>query len=577
MPVELNLLVGGEAGQGIQTIGFVLGKTMSRGGLHVFADQDYESRIRGGHNFFRVRVKDGPVKAQTEKLDILIALNKETVDRHLKDLKEDGIIILDTQALKMNAGELDGRVADIPLERLAVEAAANPIISNTVAVGAVLGLIGYDFNILAEVLRWHFAKNPEKVQKDNVKAARAGYDFAAQHIPANFARKLPGAVSSQCMFINGSDALSIGAMAAGCKFVAAYPMTPTTPILEFLMDKGREYDIAVVQPEDEIAAINMIVGASFTGVRAMTATSGSGFALMVEGIGLSGMTETPAVVVLGERPGPAIGLPTRTEQGELLFAIRVGTGEFPRVVLAPATVEDAFYLTGKAFNLADKYQVPVIILTDTHLANSFNDTDRFDLKKVPIDRGALVSAEEAAGLTDYKRYRVTDSGISPRILPMQSRTLLVADSDEHDESGHLTENSDFRTQQVAKRLRKYDGLKKEIGPPRFHRMPGAKLTLIGWGSTYGAIMEASEILKTEGRPNNVLHITEIWPFPAESVAAALKETPDSIVVESNATGQLAYLIRAETGLQVSGRINKWDGRPMSARYIIDELNQKKMN
>ena len=259
MPAELNLLVGGEAGQGIQTIGFVLGKTMSRGGLHVFADQDYESRIRGGHNFFRVRVKDEPVKSQTEKLDILIALNKETVDRHHSELKANGIIILDAQAFEhcsaalLPNGELDGRIVDIPLEKLAVEAAADKIMSNSVAVGAVLGLIGYDFNILAEVLRWHFAKNTEKVQEDNVKAARAGYDFAAQHIPPNFTVKLPATANGKCMFINGSDALSIGAMAAGCKFVAAYPMTPTTPILEFIMDKGREYDVAVIQPEDEIS------------------------------------------------------------------------------------------------------------------------------------------------------------------------------------------------------------------------------------------------------------------------------------------------------------------------------------
>ncbi len=221
------------------------------------------------------------------------------------------------------------------------------------------------------------------------------------------------------------------------------------------------------------------------------------------------------MVVLGERPGPAVGLPTRTEQGELLFAIRAGTGEFPRAVLAPATAEDAFYLTAKAFNLAEKYQIPVIILTDTHLANSFSDVDKFDLKKVKIERGELLSDEEAGKLSDYKRYKVTDSGISPRALPMQSRALVVSDSDEHDETGHLTESAEFRTQQVAKRLRKYTGLKSEISPPRFHQMPDAEITLIGWGSTYGAIMEASEMLKKEGLANNVLHFTEIWPFPAE--------------------------------------------------------------
>jgi 2-oxoglutarate/2-oxoacid ferredoxin oxidoreductase subunit alpha len=571
MPVDLNFMVGGEAGQGIQTIGFVLGKTMARGGLHVFADQDYESRIRGGHNFFRVRVKDAEVKSQTEKLDILIALNEETCERHRNELKENGVIILDKQALKVESQ--DSIFLDVPLEKLAVEAAANTIMSNSVAVGAVLGLIGFDFDILADVLRWHFAKNPQKVQEDNVKAAKAGFDYASQHIPKTFTQVCQPAGEGGCMFINGSDALSLGAMAAGCKFVAAYPMTPTTPILEFMMDKGRDYDITVLQPEDEISAINMVVGAGYTGVRSMTATSGSGFALMVEGIGLAGITETPVVIVLGERPGPAVGLPTRTSQEELLFAIRVGTGEFPRVVFAPATAEDAFYLTAKAFNLAEKYQTPVIILTDTHLANSFSDVEKFDLGKVKIERGELFSDEQTGKVVDYKRYKITESGISPRALPMQSRALVVSDSDEHDETGHLTESAEFRTQQVAKRLRKYIGLTREISPPRFHKTAGAKITLIGWGSTYGAIKEASETLNKEGVLNNVIHLSEIWPFPVNAVSEALKGIEKSIVIESNATGQLAYLIHAETGSKINHRINKWDGRPISAQYILDELKK----
>jgi 2-oxoglutarate/2-oxoacid ferredoxin oxidoreductase subunit alpha len=572
MPIDLNFMVGGEAGQGIQTIGFVLGKAMVRGGLHVFGDMDYESRIRGGHNFFRIRVKDKEVRGLTEKVDILIALNKETVDLHRRELKENGLIILDGQTLKVDTH--DPTFIDIPLERLAVEVSANKIMSNSVAVGAALGLIGYDVNILADVLRWHFAKNPENVREDNVKAAQAGYDYAAQHIPRFFTQKLRASGDGHCMFLNGHEALSLGAMAAGCKFVAAYPMTPTTPILEYLADKGRFYGIAVVQPEDEISAINMVVGAGFTGVRAMTATSGSGFALMVEGVGLAGITETPAVIVLGERPGPAVGLPTRTEQGELLFAIRTGTGEFPRAVLAPATVDDAFYLTIKAFNLAEKYQIPVIILTDTHLANSFNDAAKFDLASVKIERGELLSDEEASKLKDYKRHKVTASGVSPRALPMQSRALVVTDSDEHDETGHLTDNPEFRTQQVSKRLRKYDGLKKEIGQPRFLKMPDARITLVGWGSSYGAIEEASEILKKEGLANNILHLTEIWPFPSDAVSAALKETPESAVIENNATGQLAYLIHSETGHQAKWRINKWDGRPISAQYIVEELKKE---
>jgi 2-oxoglutarate ferredoxin oxidoreductase subunit alpha len=332
MPVDLNFMVGGEAGQGIQTIGFVLGKTMARGGLHVFADQDYESRIRGGHNFFRVRVSDGEIGSQTEKLDILIALNKETVDLHRAELKQNGLVILDGTALKLDTG--DPVFFDVPLEKLAVESAANKIMSNSVAVGVVLGLLEYDFKVLEAVLNWHFAKNPSKIREDNIKAARTGFDYGTQHKPPAFTQTCKPVADGKCMFLTGHEALALGAMAAGCKFLAAYPMTPTTPILEIMAEKGRQYNIAVLQPEDEIAAINMVVGAAFTGVRAMTATSGSGFALMIEGIGLAGITETPAVVVLGERPGPAVGLPTRTEQGELLFAIRSGTGEYPRVVLA---------------------------------------------------------------------------------------------------------------------------------------------------------------------------------------------------------------------------------------------------
>jgi 2-oxoglutarate ferredoxin oxidoreductase subunit alpha len=571
MPVDLNIMVGGEAGQGIQTIGFILGKTLSQGGLHVFADQDYESRIRGGHNFFRVRAKDDEARCQTEKLDLLIALDKETVELHKKELKENGLIILDGKALGVDTNS--SAFLDIPLEKIAEDVASNKLMSNSVAVGAVLGLAGYSFNTLAEIIRWHFAKNPEKIQEDNVKAARAGFDYAAQHIPETFTKRLNISGGDQRMFLNGNEAISLGALAAGCKFVAAYPMTPITPILEYLADKGRYYGVAVVQPEDEIAAINMAIGAAYAGVRAMTVTSGSGFALMEEGFGLAGITETPVVVVLGERPGPGVGLPTRTEQGELLFAIRSGTGEFPRAVLAPANAEDAFYLTIKAFNLSEKYQIPVIILTDTHVANSYCDVNRFDLKKTVIERGDLISDEKAAKLTDYKRYAVTESGVSPRLLPMQSRMLVASDSDEHDETGHLTESAEFRTRQVAKRLRKYEGLKKETGQPRFHRMPDARVTLIGWGSTYGAVKEASEILKKEGTANNVLHLTEIWPFPGEAVIAALKEARRSVVIENNATGQMASLIRSETGSEVSGRINKWDGRPLSPEYILNELKK----
>jgi len=305
----------------------------------------------------------------------------------------------------------------------------------------------------------------------------------------------------------------------------------------------------------------------------MTATSGSGFALMVEGLGLAGIAEIPAVIVLGERPGPAVGLPTRTEQGELLFSVRVGTGEFPRVVLAPANAEEAFSLTAEAFNLAEKFQLPVIILTDTHLANSYSSVEKFSLEKIRIERGEIMAEGETAGANEYKRYAVTGSGISPRAFPMQGRTPVVSDGDEHDENGHLTESAEFRTLQVAKRLRKYEGLKQAMGLPMFDQTPGAEITLIGWGSTYGAIREASAILKKSGAASNILHISRIWPFPADAVLAALQSTPKNVVIENNATGQMAELIQAETGYRQLKRINRWDGRPISAQYIIERLNK----
>jgi 2-oxoglutarate ferredoxin oxidoreductase subunit alpha len=374
--------------------------------------------------------------------------------------------------------------------------------------------------------------------------------------------------------VNGNEALALGALAGGCKFIAGYPMTPTTPIMEYLADKSQHYDVVAVHVEDEIAAINMAVGAGYAGVRAMVATSGGGFCLMVEGLALAGMTETPVVVVLGQRPGPATGLPTRTEQGELWFALHAGHGEFPRAVLAPATAEEAFYAMIKAFNLAEKYQTPTILLTDHHLASSYTTVKRFDLDQVKIDRGELLSDEELNGSHDYKRHIVTNLGISPRALPGQGKALVITDSDEHDEAGHIIEDAETRNRQNLKRLRKLDGLKAEINNPKFHESQNTGFTLIGWGSTYGAIREAAEILKEDSIAVNALHFSEIWPFPTEAVSSVLNNSAQSIVIENNATAQMAQLIRRETGHKVSGSILKFDGRPFSPGEIVARLKKE---
>jgi len=513
------------------------------------------------------------VLALSEKLDILVALNNETIDLHAGELKGDGIIIYDGEQAKVEAK--GSKYFNVPLARLAKDTVQNKLMANTVAAGAVIGLAGCDFDFLATVLKQEFARHGEKVVKENVVTAKAGFDFAREHGKRKSGKiTQPLSESKGRLLLNGNEAIALGAMVGGCKFIAGYPMTPASSIMEYMADKGRQYGVAAVHVEDEIAAMNMAVGAAYTGVRAMVATSGGGFCLMVEGLALAGMTETPVVAVLGQRPGPATGLPTRTEQAELWFALHSGHGEFPRAVLAPATAEEAFHAMIKAFNLAEKYQTPVIVLTDHHLATSYTTVDRFDLKQVKVDRGELLSNEEADSITDYKRYVVTSSGISPRALPGQGKALVVSDSDEHDEAGHMIEDAETRNQQNRKRLRKQNGLRKEITKPKLHEVPGAELTLMGWGSTYGAIKEAAALLKKDGMAVNTLHLSEIWPFPAEAVSSVLNKVKKSIAIEGNATAQLAGLIRHETGHKVDATILKYDGRPFSPEEIVGRLRKE---
>lgn len=567
MSGEINFMVGGEAGQGVQTVGFVLAKTMARQGLHVFADQDYESRVRGGHNFYRVRAADRELGALNERVDVLIAIDQQTIELHHEELKQDGIAIFDHDKIETEGKKLNS--VNIPLERLAEDVASNKLMANTVAVGAAIAVGGYPFEVLEQVLREQFAHLGGEIVEDNVKAARAGHDHASRHGPGRQATISRS--NTKRMLLNGNEAIALGAMAAGCKFVAAYPMTPASSIMEYIADKGRAFNVVVIQPEDEIAAANMVIGAGYAGVRAMTATSGGGFALMVEAVSMAGISETPFVAVLAQRPGPAVGLPTRTEQGELLLAIHSGHGEFPKAVMAPIDVRDAFHVTVKAFNLAEKYQTPVIILTDQHLASSHQTVDRFDLSQVKIERGQMLSEEEMAKSDGYQRHRITDSGISPRAIPGLGRALVATDSDEHDEAGHMIEDGDLRTRMVLKRMRKLQGIRSELGSPRLEQRSNPQMTLVGWGSSFGAISEAASIMAQEGISANVLQLNELWPFPAKQVTEALKNGGAVVVVENNATGQLARLIRTETGIGADHRVAKFDGRPFSPRYIMDAL------
>ncbi|MEW6109374.1 MAG: 2-oxoacid:acceptor oxidoreductase subunit alpha [Nitrospirota bacterium] len=568
--MDYSIKIGGEAGQGIQTIGDTLARVFSRTGYHVFTHQDYESRIRGGHNFFQIRFSDRPVMASREKIDILVALDGESISIHEKELSETGLLIYDSAALREKHQKPS--FLDIPFVGLAAEKGGSKIMANTVAVGAVLGMLGMGLNILNEIIKATFKKKGEDIIKANIAAAYAGHNFAVENCSGCSFSVMPP--SGPKMLIGGNDAIGLGAVASGCKFYSAYPMTPSTGIMNYIAGKEADYGIIVEQAEDEIAAINMTLGASFAGVRSMTGTSGGGFALMVEGLSLSAMTETPVVIALAMRPGPATGFPTRTEQGELQFALYAAHGEFPRVIFAPGTPEQAFYLTSRAFDIAEKYQIPVIIMTDQYLADSQWTFDGFDIKKIKYTDYRL-RGESFKNLTEYKRHAFTSSGVTPLGIPGASRHTVVTDSDEHDEEGHIVEDAGTRIRMVDKRLfKKLPLIGNEMGPPLLYGDPDPEILIAGWGSNYGIMKESVDEL-SKAEKIAMLHFSEIYPLPLTGkfdYIGLLKKAKLTICIENNATGQFACFIRAETGYDFNAKINRYDGRPFLLEELTGEIN-----
>jgi 2-oxoglutarate ferredoxin oxidoreductase subunit alpha len=568
--MDYTVKIGGEAGQGIQTIGDTLAKVFSRSGYHVFTHQDYESRIRGGHNFYQIRFSDTPVSASSEHVNIIVALDRDSITLHEKELSPDGRIIYDSATLKQTHEE--AHFLDIPFVRLALEHGGDKIMANTVATGAVLGMLGLELEILLGIIGDAFRKKGEGIIQANIKTAMAGHDFGIKQCRQCSFSAIPRSMPK--MFITGVEAIGLGALSGGCKFYAAYPMTPSTGIMNYVAGKGKEYGIIVEQAEDEIAAVNMALGASFAGVRAMTGTSGGGFALMVEGLSLAGMTETPLVIALGQRPGPATGFPTRTEQGDLLFALHTAHGEFPRVIFAPGTPEQAFFLTNRAFDLAERYQVPAIIIFDTYLADSGWTYEGFDLKRLTYTDHRFRD-EKFGGMAGYKRHALTDSGVSPLGVPGTARHVVVTDSDEHDEEGHIVEDAETRIRMVQKRLlKKLPLIRQEISPPFFYGDQNPDIVILGWGSTYGAMKESVDILSRK-KKIAMLHFSELSPFPltdAFDYLGVLNRAKLTIGIEQNATGQFARLLRSETGFACKERINRYDGRPFLLEELMREIN-----
>jgi 2-oxoglutarate/2-oxoacid ferredoxin oxidoreductase subunit alpha len=549
---DLSLFIVGAAGEGIQTIGDVVAHALLRFGVPVFTYQDYESRIRGGHSSYRIRAA-GP-NVPRHDADVLLALNPAAAEQYASALSKDGIVL----------GELpSGRSGTaLPFQTLAKERFGAPIFANAIAAGAVGAALGLSDNILVASVRERLAKLSNEMLQQNEDAVRLGHAMALEQLGPR--DTFPWTRTSEThAFVSTHSALAVAAAAAGCRFMAAYPMSPSTGIMT-AMAKEPELGVFVEQAEDEIAAVNMAIGASAAGARAMTATSGGGFALMTEGVSLAGMTETPLVVVISQRPGPATGLPTRTAQEDLFFTIFGGHGEFARAVLAPSDPQEAVHLIQRAFDWSERYQMPVLLLTDQMLADA-----HFSLRDLEIP-----SPSETVGLADperidnYARYRLTEDGVSPRLALGQSRHLVCIDSDEHDEAGHITEDLEtLRPAMVEKRLEKMRRLQREVPAPAPYRVEDAEIVLLSWGSTRHAVQEAVDRLRARGQAIGSLHFTHLWPLPSLS----LSERPSYWTVEGNATGQLARLLQGEGGIRISVRIQRYDGLPWDAASLMAEI------
>jgi 2-oxoglutarate ferredoxin oxidoreductase subunit alpha len=558
---EVSIVLCGEAGQGIQTVEHILTQTLKLSGYHVFSTGEYMSRIRGGSNSTLVRVSSNRVSAPVDRIDLLIPFSPGAVGHVQKRISPKTILLGEK---KFYGKEYQGEGAiDVPLSQIALEV-GGPLYLNIVAVALLSGLFKVEREVLDHYLKHHFAGKDEAIVQKNLEAARRGYEVS-DDLLRNGKLQIDLVKHNEIrdeILIDGVEALAMGAIAGGCNFLSFYPMSPSTAVAVLLAQHSKEFGIIVEQAEDEISAMNMGIGAWYAGARGLASTSGGGFALMVEGLSLAGMIESPMVVHIGQRPGPATGLPTRTEQGELLFALYAGHGEFPRIILAPGTTEDCFYLAQKAFNLADQYQVPVFILTDQYLLESHYNIPSLDPVRIPLQKHFVETKQ------GYKRYQLTESGLSPRGIPGFGEELVVLDSDEHDEEGHITEDLDLRTKMVNKRLRKLELLKNDIVPPELIGPENYKTLIIGWGSTYHAIKEALGRLDREDVA--FLYFKQVYPLHPNTIAY-LQKARKRIIVENNGTAQFGQLIRMQTGFDMDRKILKYNGLPFSVEELEEQL------
>jgi 2-oxoglutarate ferredoxin oxidoreductase subunit alpha len=573
---EIAFRVGGAAGDGVASTAETFARLCVRGGLWVHTYSSYQSVIRGGHTWTQVRAGTEPVLSQGEDPDLLIILNQETAGIHVPLVRDGGAIIYDDQLSKFDAGSARPTVRLVKLPMISTaRQLGEPMMKNVVALGAALALLDFPFDPMETAIREVFGHKKPEIVEMNLKAGHTGYD-AIRNDGGSLPLGLPYGQGPGRLMMTGNEAMALGAVAGGCRFYSAYPMTPASAILHWMAAHGPKQGIVVKQAEDELAVVNMAIGAAHVGARAMCATSGGGFALMVEALGQAGMTETPLVAVLVQRTGPSTGLPTKTEQGDLNLALGAGQGDWPRAILAPRTAPECFDMIVKALNLADVYQTPILVLSDLYLGEGNRTMDRDELDfNVPILRGFL--ADESGDGKGFKRYKITQSGISPRAFPGWKGHQFTAPTDEHMESGILISDVlagvppwvEERRKMMEKRMRKLEGLRAEMSLPELWGSPDADLTIMSWGSTAPTVREAIGRLAAAGHTANSLEFSHLFPMKIPETQELLERNDTTtLMVEGNYTGQFAHLLRAETGYRPDFMLTKYDGEPFEAREIV---------
>lgn len=560
-------MVGGTAGEGVDLPGTLFGKLCMSAGLRLKTNAEFHSVIKGYNNIYQIRASENPVYSHMSKYDLVLALDKDTTDLYMDDVVPGGGVIYDPDITKV---EREGvKLFPVPLRAIAKEKVGLELAKNVVGIGAACGLLDYPIDILLDLLIKTFARKGKEITSKNIDAAQAGYNYVRENFPKEFDYIIKPKKNPEKTFMaNGNYMITFGAIKAGCKFVSEYPMTPSSSVLHCMAKHAREYEISVNHVEDELSAINMAIGAGFSGCRSMAATSGGGFSLMTEAVGFAGMTEIPIVIVEVQRPGPSTGLPTRSGQGDLRQVLHASQGDFPKIVLSPGTHEEAFYMAFEAFNLAEMYQCPVILLTEKYLGEGDANIPFPDTTNLKINRGQLLDDNQIDD--NFLRYKNTKNGISPRSIPGQKGGAHTASSYEHREDGYFTEEIDECNSIHERRMRKLDTLKNLLPPVVIEGKENAEVTLVCWGATYGPAYEAIEWLKKKGISANLLHVKYLSPLQP-GINEALSKTKRPILIEGNITAQLGGLIAEKVGIDIQSKILDYSGRPFTPDQIAREV------